>query len=94
LREQTDSPRQNRSTMMQLFPAQVTRPTTQADGATRDQSWLCSTRPFDRPRDASAKMVARPRVYYQMLTQKRTVDRKRIEIANQIATLAGPTQVD
>jgi hypothetical protein len=35
-----------------------------------------------------------PGAYVEMLTQKRTVDRKRIEIASRIATLAGPTQAD
>jgi hypothetical protein len=35
-----------------------------------------------------------PGAYLEMLTQKRTVDRKRIEIASRIATLAGRTQAD
>ena len=35
-----------------------------------------------------------PGAYLEMLTQKRTVDRKRIEMASRIATLAGRTQAD
>jgi hypothetical protein len=35
-----------------------------------------------------------PGAYLEMLTQKRTVDRKRIEIASRIATLVGPEKAD
>jgi hypothetical protein len=35
-----------------------------------------------------------PGAYWQMLTQKRTVDRKRVEIAGRIATLVDPAQPD
>jgi hypothetical protein len=35
-----------------------------------------------------------PGAYPEKLTQKRAVDRKRVEIASRIATLAGPTQAD
>jgi hypothetical protein len=31
-----------------------------------------------------------PDAYYQMLTQKRSVDRKRVEIASRIAAIIGP----
>lgn len=35
-----------------------------------------------------------PGAYWQMLTQKRDVDRKRVEIACRIAALVGPPQSD
>jgi Mrp family chromosome partitioning ATPase len=35
-----------------------------------------------------------PGAYYQMLTHKRAVDCKRIEIATRIAALVGPTQME
>jgi hypothetical protein len=35
-----------------------------------------------------------PGAYWQMLTQKRAVDRKRVEIANRIATLVGLAKMD
>jgi hypothetical protein len=35
-----------------------------------------------------------PGAYWQMLTQKRNVDRKRVEIACQIAALVGPPRSD
>jgi hypothetical protein len=31
-----------------------------------------------------------PGAYYQMLTQKRSIDRKRVEIASRIAAIIGP----
>jgi hypothetical protein len=35
-----------------------------------------------------------PHAYLEMLTQKRAVDRRRVEIATRISTLIGPPQTD
>jgi hypothetical protein len=35
-----------------------------------------------------------PHAYLEMLTQKRAVDRKRVEVATRIATLVGPPLTD
>jgi hypothetical protein len=50
---------------------------------------------FNGALHAIAQVSSRdPGAYLEMLTQKRTVDRKRIEIASRIATLAGRTHAD